>query len=94
MTYTQNGVGSNLVNKKVTVPHSLIRQQMHSVKRQRISLIESETIIATKVSKCLQNTGVSLWSQNKGLEYLRVTSLMENVKGLVSSNNSCTGDLK
>jgi len=64
---------SDLANKKFSVLHSVIRQQIHSVKTQRISLIEGHTTIATKVSKCLQNTSVSLWSQNKGLEYLRVT---------------------
>jgi hypothetical protein len=73
MTYTENGMGSDLVNKKVTVPLSLFRQQMHAVIIQRISLTESHTIITTKVSKCLQNACVSLWSQNRGLEYLRVT---------------------
>jgi len=72
MTHTENDMVSDLVNKKFTVPRWLIRQETHSVKRQRISLIESHTIIATKVSKCLQNTGLNLWSQNKGLEYFRV----------------------
>jgi len=84
MTHAENGRGSDLVNKKVTVPHSLIRQKMHSVKRQRISLTECHTIIATKVSKCLQNTCVSLWSQNKALEYLRVTSHLWKI-----SKDSC-----
>jgi hypothetical protein len=44
MAHTENGTGSDLVNKKVTVPRSLISQQMHLVKTQRISLIEIYTI--------------------------------------------------
>jgi len=84
MPHTENGMDSDLVNKKVVVPHSSILQQIHSVKTQRISLIESHTIVATKVSKCLQNTGASLWSQNKGLEYLRVSFHLRKI-----SKDSC-----